>query len=148
MRDMLAEIFDIQTQLNDHTFRQSGIHGPEGGTLTTAGIREAVRRGELGPGGLPNEWLKKYLWALSDECRELDEELLRKWWSRDRIDIQNIRVEIVDMLHFLVSLALAADLDAEELHRLYMKKNEVNFRRQDSGYSRAAIPEADNETVV
>ena len=148
MSDMLAEIFETQARLNDHTFRKSGIRGPGGEPLTTAALREALRRGELDAAGLPNQWLRNYLWALRDECRELDEELLKKWWSRDRLDVQNIRVEIVDMLHFLVSLALTADLDAEDLHRLYIKKNEINLQRQDSGYSRASKTEADNETVV
>ena len=147
MTDRLADIFEVQTRLNDHTFQANDIRGPDGQTLSAAAIAEAARAGALGPNDPPNEWLRKYLWALSDECRELDEELLKKWWSRDRLDIQNIRVEIVDMLHFLVSLALAAGMSAEDLHRLYVKKNEVNVQRQDSGYSRATKTEADNRTV-
>jgi dimeric dUTPase (all-alpha-NTP-PPase superfamily) len=62
--------------------------------------------------------------------------------------MQNIRVEIVDMLHFLVSLALTAGLTAEEFHRLYMAKHEVNQKRQETGYSRENKNEDENRRIV
>jgi len=49
-----------------------------------------------------------------------------------------IRVEIVDMLHFWLSIALTAGLDAMETHRLYLLKNQVNLDRQESGYDASA----------
>jgi dimeric dUTPase (all-alpha-NTP-PPase superfamily) len=148
MPDMLDEIFDIQGRLNDRTFVKNNILGSDGKPLSMESIRRAVAAGELGPNGLPNQWLRNYLWALADECRELDEELLKKWWSKDKVDMQNVRVEIVDMLHFLVSLAMSAGMTAEEFHRLYMKKNEVNFARQEKGYSMEKKTDEDNKTVV
>ena len=38
--------------------------------------------------------------AMKEELCELDDELLWKWWSKDKIDMQNIRVELIDILHF------------------------------------------------
>jgi len=56
-----------------------------------------------------------------------------------------VQVEIVDLLHFLVSLAQVAGLTAADVHELYMKKNRVNFRRQETGY--AVKDETDNADV-
>jgi dimeric dUTPase (all-alpha-NTP-PPase superfamily) len=148
MPDMLHEIFSIQERLNDRTFVKNNILGSDSKPLSMESIRRAVAAGDLGPNGLPNQWLRNYLWALSDECRELDEELLKKWWSKDHVDMQNVRVEIVDMLHFLVSLAMSAGMSAEDFHRVYMKKNEVNFARQEGGYSKERKTEEDNKGVV
>lgn len=81
-------------------------------------------------------WLLQYSRALTQETAELVDSLPWKWWAKYQCyDRENVRVEIVDLLHFLVSLAQVAGLSARDVHELYMKKNEVNFRRQDSGYA-------------
>ncbi|HLX61466.1 MAG TPA: dUTPase [Planctomycetota bacterium] len=146
--DKLNEIFSLQSSLNDGIFKKQDIRAPDGQVLTMSAIHAALERGELGPNGLPNQWLRNYLRALQDECAELDRDLLWKWWSKDKIDLQNARVEIVDMLHFLVSLALTAGLTADEFHRLYMAKHEVNQKRQESGYSKENKNEAENRRIV
>ena len=148
MPDKLEQIFSLQSGLNDEIFAKQGMRGPNGQVLTMAAIAEALKREELGPNGLPNLWLRNYLAALKAEAVEIDESLLWKWWSKDRIDLQNIRVEIVDLMHFLTSLALVAGLSAEDFHRLYTRKHEVNRQRQDQGYSKATKDEKDNKGIV
>lgn len=59
---------------------------------------------------------------------------------------QNARVEVVDMIHFVVSLAQVLGLSADDVYSLYVKKNEVNFKRQDSGY--AEKDENDNKDLT
>jgi dimeric dUTPase (all-alpha-NTP-PPase superfamily) len=146
--DMLHDIFTLQGQLNDGIFKKQDIRGPDGQVLTMAAIQSALDRGELGPNGLPNTWLRNYLRALQGEATEVEQDLLWKWWSKDKIDMQNIRVEIVDLMHFLTSLALSAGLTAEEFHRLYTAKHRVNEKRQDEGYSKTNKNEADNKGIV
>lgn len=148
MSDKLDEIFAKQSELNDGIFAKQSIRGPDGQVLTMAAIRAALEREDFGPNGLPNQWLRNYLTALKAEAVEVEQDLLWKWWSKDRIDMQNIRVEIVDLMHFLTSMALVAGLSAEDFHRLYTKKHEVNQKRQDEGYSKATKNEADNKGVV
>src|SRR5438128_1129540 len=114
--DKLQDIFTLQGELNDGIFKKQDIRGPDGQVLTMSAIRAALEKNELGPNGLPNAWLRNYLRALQAESAELEQELLWKWWSKDKIDLQNIRVEIVDLMHFLTSLALTAGLSAEEFH--------------------------------
>ena len=146
--DKLDEIFLKQAELNDGIFAKQGIRGPDGKVLTMEAIEAALRREELGPNGLPNQWLRNYLTALKAEAQEIEQDLLWKWWSKDRIDLQNIRVEIVDLMHFLTSMALVAGLSPEDFHRLYVKKHAVNVQRQDQGYSKETKNEADNKGVL
>lgn len=42
--------------------------------------------------------------------------------------------EFVDMLHFVLNIALAMDFSAEDIYRSYIAKNIVNHARQDNGY--------------
>ena len=146
--DKLDEIFTKQSALNDEIFAKQNIRDRQGRVLTMAAIAEELQRGELGPNGLLNLWLRNYLTALKAEAAEMDEALLWKWWSKDRLDLQNIRVEIVDLMHFLTSLALVAGLTADDFHRLYVRKHDVNRQRQEQGYSRATKDETDNKGVV
>lgn len=147
MADMLVHIFEIQEQLNDHTFARNNLRTTGGELLTIAAVREALEAQQLGPNDLPNLWLRNYLRALQEEARELERDLLWKWWSKDVIAVQNIRVELVDLLHFLVSLAQCAGLSAEDFYRLYLKKNQVNFQRQEQNYSQATKDESDNRDI-
>jgi dimeric dUTPase (all-alpha-NTP-PPase superfamily) len=146
--DKLNDIFALQGELNDAIFKKQNIHSPDGQPLTMEAIKAALARGELGPNGLPNLWLRNYLRALQGEAEEVEQELLWKWWSKDSIDMQNIRVEIVDLMHFLTSLALSAGLSADEFHRLYTAKHRVNHNRQDSGYSKETKKEDENRRIV
>ncbi|MCZ7646815.1 MAG: dUTPase [Planctomycetota bacterium] len=146
--DMLREIFNLQSHLNDEIFAKQDLRDREGKVLSMAAIRQGLEREEFGPNGLVNQWLRNYLAALKAEADEVGEELLWKWWSKDRIDLQNVRVEIVDLMHFLTSMALVAGLSAEEFHRLYTQKHAVNRQRQEQGYSKDTKDEADNRKIV
>lgn len=143
--DMLQQIFEMQKQLNDFVFQKKDIRDRDGQVLTMAKLLGQAQREEaLGPNTEVNQWLSNYLTALDDESRELREELLWKWWSKDHLNVQNIRVEIVDQLHFWISLAMTAGMDAQKVYDIYVQKNQVNIDRQKSDYSKANKNEADN----
>lgn len=145
--DRLEQLFNMQLELNDRIFAKKDIRDNEGKTLTMATLMAEAGKENLGPNTKVNEWLGKYLTALDDESRELREELLWKWWSKDFLDMQNIRVEIIDQLHFWMSLALTAGMDAKTVFDVYMQKNAVNHARQDNNYSKATKTEEDNKGV-
>ncbi|MDX9701439.1 MAG: dUTPase [Candidatus Auribacterota bacterium] len=89
------------------------------------------------------EWILNYSRALGQELAELVDSVPWKWWAKyQTFDKQNARVEIVDLFHFLISLAQTAGLTADDVFDLYTKKNKVNHNRQDSGYEKK--DEADN----
>ncbi len=145
----LEELFSMQAELNDRIFAKKGLMGRDGRTLTMSGLLEEARSGKaLDANSDVASWLRNFLRAHEDEARELGEELPWKWWSKDPLDMEAIRVEVVDMLHFWISLALASGMDAGEALRLYRKKHEVNERRQETDYSASAKTGRDDLDVV
>ncbi|MCK5707075.1 MAG: dUTPase [Candidatus Aureabacteria bacterium] len=85
------------------------------------------------------KWILNYCRAMSQEISELIDSVPWKWWAKyQKFDEQNIKVEIIDIFHFLISAAQVVGLDADDVHRIYMQKNKVNFERQESGYSEKA----------
>ena len=145
--DMLKRIFMMQAELNDYVFRKNDIRDSSGNSLTMDTIYADVSRGALKVNDLPNTWLSNYSRAMREEVLELDEELLWKWWSKDEVDIQNIRVELIDVLHFLVSAMICSGLTPEKVYDIYCQKHAVNLDRQDSGYSKATKTEEDNRGI-
>ncbi|MGI9228621.1 MAG: dUTPase [Gammaproteobacteria bacterium] len=145
--DMLQQIFAMQTELNDYVFKKNKLTGPDGKPLTMQAIFSAVNDGELQVNALPNIWLSNYNKAMYEEVLELQEELPWKWWSKDDIDIQNIRVELIDILHFLVSAMISAGLTPDKVCDIYRQKHAVNVNRQDTGYSKASKTEDDNKQI-
>lgn len=111
--DMLREIFRMQTELN----QRIGVRPAE--------MTEAEQQ----------TWILNYCRALTQEIAELTDSVPWKWWAKyQEYDKQNARVEVVDLIHFVVSIAQVLGLSADDVYQLYLKKNEVNFKRQDSGY--------------
>lgn len=112
--DMLEKIFELQEELN----RRIGVD--------TSNMSEEQQQ----------MWLLNYCRAMTQEIAELTDSVPWKWWARyQKFDRQNARVEIVDLLHFLVSAAQVLGLSARDVYEAYIAKNKVNFERQDSGYT-------------
>lgn len=82
------------------------------------------------------KWVLNYCRAMGQELAELTDSVPWKWWAKyQKFDEQNARVEVVDLFHFLISLAQVLGMSADDVFAAYVKKNEVNFRRQETGYS-------------
>lgn len=105
--DKLEQIFSMQQALNDNI--------------------QARRHLEFSR----EEWLQKTILATISELSEVLEETNYKWWKNPRpINEAALKEELVDVLHFFVSLCLRSGMDADELFRLYCDKNRENFDRQ------------------
>ncbi len=112
--DQLRELFRMQAALN----RRIGVD--------TSAMDEAEK----------TRWILNYCRAMTQEIAELTDSVPWKWWAKyQKFDEQNARVEVVDLFHFLVSLAQVLGMSADDLFNAYVKKNEVNLRRQESGYA-------------
>lgn len=144
---MLDKIFEMQTELNDYVFAKNKLKDKSGQDLSMQSIMTAVAENKLMVNDLPNEWLMNYSKAMKEELIELDEELLWKWWSKDEVDMQNIRVELIDILHFLVSAMMCAGLTSEKVFDIYQQKHAVNLKRQESNYKKATKTEEDNKSI-
>ncbi|MBI5386237.1 MAG: dUTP diphosphatase [Verrucomicrobia bacterium] len=112
--DQLRELWRMQKALN----QRIGVQ--------TDGLNDAEQ----------TQWVLNYCRAMSQEIAELTDSVPWKWWAKyQKFDPQNARVEVVDLFHFLISLAQVLGLSADDVFQAYVKKNEVNFKRQESGYT-------------
>jgi len=101
-------------------------------------------------------WLNNYIMACSNELEELRNCTFWKHWCTEAkegkrfylYDLQNARVEVIDLLFFWISLAQCVGLDADDVVRLYNQKLAVNHARQDGNYSMAAKTEDDNKGIA
>ena len=81
------------------------------------------------------QWVLNYCRAMTQEIAELTDSVPWKWWAKyQKFDKQNARVEVVDLLHFLISIAQVLEMTPEDFSEAYAKKHKVNLARQDSGY--------------
>ncbi len=144
---MLEDIFRMQLELNDYVFKKNNLKNKSGYVLNMQAIITAVKNEDMMVNDLPNKWLVNYSKAMKEELSELDEELLWKWWSKDEIDMQNIRVELIDILHFLISAMMCAGLTAEKVFDIYQQKHAVNIKRQDMDYNKKIKTEDDNKDI-
>ena len=144
---MLEDIFRMQLELNDYVFKKNNLKNKSGDVLNMQAIITAVKNEDMMINDLPNKWLVNYSKAMKEELSELDEELLWKWWSKDEIDMQNIRVELIDILHFLISAMMCAGLTAEKVFDIYQQKHAVNIKRQDMDYNKKIKTEDDNKDI-
>lgn len=82
-------------------------------------------------------WTMKFKTAMDCEMAELMEQLQYKWWKQyvgQDVDFIEAKYEIVDMFHFLVSIALLWGMDAEEFFAIYQSKMTENINRQKRNY--------------
>ena len=76
-------------------------------------------------------WMQKEVLAMISELSEVLDEVNFKWWKNPKaIDDDALKGELVDVLHFFVSMCLKSGMDAEELFARYKAKNQENFDRQ------------------
>ncbi len=131
---MLEELFERQAELN----RKVGYD--------TASMRE-----RFDP-QLAGKWLNDYIAAASNELEELRNCTFWKHWCDEAkqgrrfelADLQNARVEVIDLLFFWISMAQCVGLSAEDVVELYRQKLKINHDRQDAKYSMAHKDEQDN----
>lgn len=105
---------------------------------------------------LAGEWLNNYIDAASNELEELRNCTFWKHWCaeakagmRFRLhDLQNARVEVIDLLFFWISMAQCVGLNANDVLELYRQKLAVNQRRQDDNYSMSGKTENDNKNIL
>ena len=77
------------------------------------------------------EWVQKQALALYVEMGEMLGEINYKWWKNPKeVDTAAVQEELVDVLHFYLSMCLEMGMTADDLYRIYMEKNRENFLRQ------------------
>jgi hypothetical protein len=135
--DMLEAIFDRQAELNARI------------GYDTRALHERFDARRAG------QWLNDYLMAAASELEELRDCTFWKHWCAEAKegrrfevhDLQNARVEVIDLLFFWVSMAQCVGLTARDVYDLYLQKLNINHARQEGTYSMTGKDEADNRSV-
>lgn len=106
--DKLSEIFAMQAALDQRIISERGIE------KTT------------------DEWVLGLTIAMEAEIDEVRRLISWKWWKNPKpIDFDELRGEVIDLWHFLVSLSEKVGLTADDVYRVYCEKNAENHARQD-----------------
>ena len=106
--DALQEIFALQKSFNDELIERRHLEGIS-----------------------DEQWIQMQTLAMLSEMAELIDEVNFKWWKNPKpVNPDNVKEELVDILHFFVSMCLRSGMDAQELHARYIAKNQENFDRQ------------------
>lgn len=105
--DRLEKIFTMQKALDDDIATRRDLHFSR------------------------EEWIQKGVLAMISELSEVLDEARFKWWKNaEPIDEMALKGELVDVLHFFVSMCIRSGMSADELYTLYAEKNQENFDRQ------------------
>lgn len=105
--DKLDTIFSMQRSLDEDIIRRRNLDYSE------------------------EEWMQKEVLAMLSELSEVLDEVNFKWWKNKKpVNTEALQGELVDILHFFVSMCLHAGLDAQTLFEKYREKNKENFDRQ------------------
>lgn len=106
--DKLDRIFELQRQLDERIERNHNVN------FTF------------------DEWVQKDMLAIICEMSEALTETNFKWWKNEKtVDGSKLQEELIDVLHFFVSLCIRCGLDADSMFEIYMSKNAENIRRQN-----------------
>ncbi len=107
-RDKLEVIFEMQKALNDDIRERRNLQGIS-----------------------PEQWIQRQMLAMLSEMAEVLDEVNFKWWKNPKpVDENALRDELVDVLHFFVSMCLEAGMTPQDLFERYLAKNQENFLRQ------------------
>jgi len=68
--------------------------------------------------------LQEFLACISSECED-----------KDPIDLDEIRLEFIDILHFVLEAMIYLGMKPEDVYRYYVSKMRENQDRQKRGYS-------------
>lgn len=123
-KDMLAELWRLQDDINKR-----------------CGCDWKALWAEKNPHKI-GVWIQNYLLAADSEISEIRDCLAWKHWKTYGqakrfcvLDFNHLQEEVIDLLHFVISLAQVAGMSAEECFAKYCQKNQINHKRQDDRQS-------------
>jgi dimeric dUTPase (all-alpha-NTP-PPase superfamily) len=149
----VQEILDLQRPLNDQILAKLHMGGRSDFiSHIPSKLSSVFNPGKVDHIGVHSDrafWCRVYAQALQNEVVEFIESAGFKFWSKDEeCDVQNLKVEVIDMLHFWISLCLLLGMTEEDIMSIYKQKIAINKKRSDSGnYSRETKTEDDNKAI-
>lgn len=106
--DKLDRIFKLQSMLDEDIMKNRNLEGISA-----------------------EQWLQKQTLAIISELAELLNEVNFKWWKNPKqVQMDAVKEELADILHFFVGMCLRCGMTADKLYEIYISKNRENFDRQ------------------
>jgi len=76
-------------------------------------------------------WIQQMCRCIITEACELNDATNWKHWKNKKdIDWNNVKEEIIDLWHFLISISIKVGLKSEDIINQYINKNIENYNRQ------------------
>lgn len=134
MDDKLARIFDLQKQLRTTIGKGKDI-------LNLNTLTESDK----------GTWVRKYLDYMRQEISEAYDCIAFKHWDKQGKDcpnkilkLNNLRIELIDILHFFLDACHLVEMGPEEIALFYEWKQQKNVKRQHDNYDVLTKTEGDN----
>lgn len=58
----------------------------------------------------------------------------KPWKKQQNFQLENFKMELMDIFHFLVNLMLFAGMSADTVYEYFKEKNQINILRHKNGY--------------
>ncbi len=95
-----------------------------------------------------SEWIQKETLAMLSEMAEVLDEVNFKWWkNKKEIDEKALKEELIDILHFFISMCIDAGMTADEMLEIYSRKNQENLDRQHGLSSKEGYAVSENLNI-
>ena len=123
-------LFNDHEELSDFLWKQNNIKED------LKDLRNSAKSGNVSCNDDSTLWLRRFVSAIRAEVNELDDSIPWKWWRKEKTDLQNVQIELIDIFHFLLSAASAAGMDGKSFIKLYYQKRKLNYDRQIVGFKK------------
>ena len=129
MKDRLKLLFEEQLKLNLHI-------NPDFESISKSDPK------------IKRQWIQKICMALFSEVTELaDTGKDYKWWGpqpewSEELE-HNLKIELIDLVFFTIMGMQVLGMDDNEMWDLYLKKKELNHKRQNEGYKEGTYVKVD-----
>jgi len=125
MQNKLEDMFARQLELGDHFIPMKALYKNECGDILGDGDNRVDQR---------EKYILSYITLLIEEAVEMQRTIpSRKFWRKEicskPMDAVEFREELADVLHILIAISVIAGIGPEELHELYVAKNQINLER-------------------
>lgn len=76
----------------------------------------------------------QFMGIITEACEALENTPWKPWKQSMRLNKEKFREELIDLLHFVVNMFLAAGMTPEEIYKAFKEKHRINMKRQEGGY--------------
>ena len=88
------------------------------------------------------QYINQNILALHEEATEIMRETAYKnpdyvpfgWKKNQNFNNEKFKEEIIDIIHFVLNLAIISGMNSKEIYKRYLGKNKANHKRQKDGY--------------